>query len=115
MGLLADPLVVFAHGTCPNFPQDAVGKSAEAVEAAVEACHHGNWQLVNLAKLASLACLFVFPLTGSVGRPKIKEPQLQVSQYGTTGTGGGMPPKARSAGQGPRYELVNMVPIQQGP
>ena len=117
VGLLADPLMVYAHGACPTFPHDAAGKTAAEVAAEIAACDHGNWDIVNGLKVGTLALLFLFPLTGAVGRPGPGTPtttKQATVQYGSTNhaAGGGMPQRSRSAGKGPRYEMVH---IQQGP
>ena len=117
VGLLADPLMVYAHGACPTFPHDAAGKTAAEVAAEIAACDHGNWDIVNGLKVGTLALLFLFPLTGAVGRPGPGTPtttKQATVQYGSTNhaAGGGMPQRTRSAGKGPRYEMVH---IQQGP
>ena len=101
VGLLAEPLVVLAHGSCPTFPEDAA-MSTGAIAVAIEECHSGNWRSVNLVKLVSLALLFFFPATAP---PEQKEKAGQSGvKYGSVENM--MPPRAKSTGQGPSYELV---------
>ena len=78
--------------------------STSAIAVAIEECHNGNWRVVNLVKLVSLALLFFFPATAP---PEQKEKAGQGGsgvKYGSVENM--MPPRAKSTGQGPSYELV---------